>query len=64
MRHDWVFDVLRDLKAYAQANGLSALALKADEALHIARAEIVAQPAPDSSADPDNSAPSPPGRAH
>ncbi len=51
MRHEWVFDVLRDLKAYAQSNGLPALAAKAEEALAIARAEIVALPTTDPGAD-------------
>ena len=62
MRHDWVFDVLRDLKAYAQTNGLTALAIKADEALRIARAEIVAAPGDD----PDLAEPTAttPRRAH
>ncbi len=40
MRHDWIFEVLRDLKAYAQANGLPALAQKADEAMRVAQAEL------------------------
>jgi hypothetical protein len=43
MRHDWIFDVLSDLKAYAIANNLPAVAAKADEALAVARAEIDAQ---------------------
>ncbi len=43
MRHDWVFDVLEDLKSYAMANGLPALAAKADEARKVAAAEIEAQ---------------------
>lgn len=47
MRHDWIFDVLRDLRAYAQTNGLPALAHKADEALRVARAEIAAGPLAD-----------------
>ena len=42
MRHDWIFDVLRDLRAYAQTNGLPALALKADEAMRVARADVAA----------------------
>jgi hypothetical protein len=45
MRHDWVFDVLADLKSYAMANGLIALAAKADEALQVAVVEIEAQQA-------------------
>jgi len=40
MRHDWIFDVLTDLKAYALANGMLALAVKADEALQVARDEV------------------------
>ena len=40
MGHDWVFDVLRDLKDYAVANGLNGLAIKVDEALVIAGDEI------------------------
>ncbi|WP_430464896.1 hypothetical protein [Tabrizicola sp.] len=54
MRHDWIFDVLRDLRAYAQANGLPALAAKADEALRVARAELPA--APLAAAKPDQTA--------
>ena len=40
MGHQWIFEVLRDLSSYARANGLPALASKADEALRVARAEI------------------------
>lgn len=47
MRHDWIFEVLHDLKAYAQANGLPALALKADEAMRVARAELAISPRAD-----------------
>lgn len=43
MHHDWIFDVLRDLRAYASANGMPALAAKAEEALHIAEAELAAR---------------------
>lgn len=43
MQHDWVFDVLEDLKSYALANGLPALAAKAEEALQIAAVEVAAQ---------------------
>lgn len=42
MRHAWIFDVLADLKLYAERNGLSATALKAAEALAVARAEVSA----------------------
>ena len=64
MRHDWIFDVLRDLKTYAQANGFPALAAKADEALRIARAEIVALPNAEPGPDPDLSGNPASGRAH
>ena len=46
MSHDWIFDVLRDLKAYALANGLPALAAKADEAIRVAEVEIAARGTP------------------
>lgn len=40
MRYDWVLDVLTDLKAFAQANGLVTLSEHLDETLSIAREEI------------------------
>ena len=40
MGHDWVFDVLDDLKSYAVANGLHGLAAKTDEVIKIAAEEI------------------------
>lgn len=40
MRHDWIFDVLSDLAVYARMHGLTATAIKAEEALAIARAEV------------------------
>lgn len=43
MRHDWIFDVLKDLVSYAERNGLPLLARKAEEALQTATAEIAAQ---------------------
>ena len=43
MRHDWIFGVLSDLKAYAVQNDLPALAAKVDEALVVAKAEIDAE---------------------
>lgn len=42
MRHDWVFEVLRDMKSYALENDLPALAARVDEALAVAEAEIAA----------------------
>lgn len=49
MGHDWIFDVLRDLISYAQANGLPAVAAKAEETLKVAKVEVAglsAGPAP------------------
>ncbi|MCF8485742.1 MAG: hypothetical protein K9G71_11025 [Rhodobacteraceae bacterium] len=40
MRHEWIFDVLEDLKTYAALNGLQDTAAKAEEALRAARAEV------------------------
>jgi len=40
MRHDWIFAVLKDLRAYAALNGLSATVAKVDEALRTAQAEV------------------------
>ena len=39
MGHEWIIDVLKDLSSYARANGLPALAGKAEEALRVAEAE-------------------------
>ena len=40
MGYDWIFDVLEDLKSFAQANGLPALAAKAEETLKVAEQEV------------------------
>lgn len=42
MPHDWVFDVLSDLLAYATQNGLPGLAEKVSETIDVARSEITA----------------------
>jgi hypothetical protein len=52
MRHDWIFDVLRDLLRYADANGLIELAQAVDTALAAARREIGWENPPDPEADP------------
>jgi len=39
MGHDWLFEVLADMKAYAQRHGFSALVAKLDEAEVVARKE-------------------------
>lgn len=43
MTHDWILDVLRDLRAYATANAMPALATKAEEALRVAEAELASR---------------------
>ena len=44
MGYEWIFEVLEDLKSFAKANGLPALAAKADEALDVATAEVAMRP--------------------
>ncbi len=41
MSHDWIFDVLADLKRYALKNGFPKLASQVEVALEVARAEVV-----------------------
>lgn len=40
MAHDWILDVLTDLKTFARSNGLSELATQLDETRIVATAEI------------------------
>jgi hypothetical protein len=40
MRHDWIFDVLADLRSYALQNDLQALAGQVESAIATARAEV------------------------
>jgi hypothetical protein len=40
MRSDWILDVLTDLKTFARANGLTALAEQLDDTSIVAMAEI------------------------
>ena len=40
MSHDWILDVLADLKAYARKNDLRALAEQLDDAAHVAVVEL------------------------
>ncbi|SIN78921.1 hypothetical protein SAMN05444002_0419 [Vannielia litorea] len=39
MKHDWVFDVLADLRTYAARNGLTALEGKLLETIEVTRRE-------------------------
>ncbi|MEZ5797953.1 MAG: hypothetical protein R3D63_11015 [Paracoccaceae bacterium] len=43
MRHDWVFDVLKDLLSYARLHDLPALAAQVEMSLAVAQAEIAAE---------------------
>ena len=40
MANDWIIDVLSDLKAFAQDNGLSELAAQLDETILVAATEM------------------------
>lgn len=40
MSHDWILDVLADLRNYALRNGLPETAAQAEATLRVARAEI------------------------
>jgi len=40
MGHDWILDVLTDLKTFARANGMPSLATQLDDATFVAQAEI------------------------
>ena len=43
MRHDWIFDVLADLRSYAQKNNLPDTAEGAEGLLRLVRAEVSAR---------------------
>jgi hypothetical protein len=47
MRHDWIIDLLNDLRAYALKNRLPILAERTEDLLEIAQAEIAARQALD-----------------
>ncbi|QYK42620.1 MAG: hypothetical protein KF887_05795 [Paracoccaceae bacterium] len=64
MRHDWIFEVLMDLRTYAQANGLPALAEQAEHAMRVARAEIAALAIGDDTDDSGGHGAPPGGRPH
>lgn len=40
MRHDWIFDVLIDLRIYAQENGLEKICHQTDQLIDVARQEL------------------------
>jgi hypothetical protein len=65
MRHDWIFEVLTDLRSYALKNGLPALAARVEDTMQLARAEIAAQEAQDGTVKGSGSGGVPPlGRPH
>ena len=47
MRHDWIFDVLTDLRLYAQKNDLPDTAEGAEVLLRLVRAEVAARSSDD-----------------
>ncbi len=47
MRHDWIFDVLTDLRLYAQRNNLPDTAEGTEVLLRLVRAEVLARAADD-----------------
>ena len=40
MGYEWIFDVLKDVKAFAEANNMPALAAKSEETLKVAAQEM------------------------
>jgi hypothetical protein len=40
MAHDWILDVLTDLRTFARANGMPSLAAQLDDAALVAQAEL------------------------
>jgi hypothetical protein len=38
--YEWIFDVLKDVKAFAEANNMPALAAKSEETLKVAAQEV------------------------
>ncbi len=40
MRHEWIFDVLSDLRIYAQRNGLEDICRQTDRLIDVARQEL------------------------
>ena len=51
MRHDWIFDVLTDLRSYAVQNGLRDLAEQVDITLSTARRDVAAADRPKAGVD-------------
>jgi hypothetical protein len=61
MRHDWILDVLADLRNYARKNGMRDLADQVERTLAVARAEIAAAETSEDTGDNGGSGGPPPG---
>ena len=53
MRHDWMLDVLGDMRRYAQMHGMPVLVRSLDQTIGIAEREIVAASEDGATAEPD-----------
>lgn len=45
MTHDWIINVLTDLRSFSQRNGLDALAERLDDTIRVAETEIAGRKA-------------------
>ncbi len=54
MAHEWILEVLQDMRSYSQKNGLPALMAQLDEALRVAQSEINSGEAARNSDDPED----------
>ena len=52
MGHDWLFEVLADMKAYADRHGMAELSSKITEAEEVARREVARSDPSDDSVSP------------
>ena len=57
MGHDWLFEVLADMKSYAERHGMSDLAAKIDETAEVARRDVAR-----AGEDPDDDLPKKPAQ--
>lgn len=54
MAHEWIIEVLQDMRSYSQKNGLPALTAQLGETLRVATDEIAAQGVVARPDDPDD----------
>ena len=54
MAHEWMIEVLQDMRSYSQKNGLPALTAQLEETLRVATDEIAAHGIVAPPADPDD----------